>query len=92
MISVGCVGAARSVRRSPEVTTGVVVVVVGDEAPVLPVVPEVADDELLDVVAPPEPDEVTAVREVPQSRPCCRHRGGRGPRQSRSLPHPPWRR
>ena len=47
-------------------TTGVVVVVVGDEPPVLPVVPEVADDELLDVVAPPGPDEVTAVREVPE--------------------------
>jgi len=49
----------------PEVTAGVVVVVVGDELPVLPVVPVLPDDELLDVAMPPEPDEMTAVRAVP---------------------------
>jgi len=43
----------------------VVVVVAGDELPVLPVVPVVPDDELPDVAVPPEPDEVTVVRVVP---------------------------
>lgn len=47
-------------------TTGAVVVVVGDEPPVLPVVPVLPDDELLDVAVPPEPDEVTVVPGVPE--------------------------
>ena len=46
-------------------TTGAVVVVVGDEPPVLPVVP-VLPDELLDVAVPPEPDEVAVVPGVPE--------------------------
>ena len=46
-------------------TTGAVVVVVGDEPPVLPVVPELPD-ELLDVAVPPEPDEEAVVPEVPE--------------------------
>jgi hypothetical protein len=45
------------------VTTGVVVVVVGDEPPELPVVP-VLPDELLDVA--PEPDDMPVVPEVPE--------------------------
>ena len=76
----------------PEVTAGVVVVVVGDELPVLPVVPVVPDDELPDVAVPPEPDEVTVVpRGTGSAPPCCRRRGGRWRRRSRSLPQPPWR-
>jgi hypothetical protein len=46
------------------VTTGAVVVVVGDELPVLPVVPVLPVDELLDVAVPPVPDEVAVVPEV----------------------------
>jgi hypothetical protein len=50
---------------------GAVVVVVGDELPVLPVVPVLPDDELLDVDlldvdVPPEPDDVAAAPEVPE--------------------------
>jgi hypothetical protein len=50
---------------------GAVVVVVGDELPVLPVVPVLPDDELLDVDlldvdVPPEPDDVAVVPEVPE--------------------------
>jgi hypothetical protein len=48
------------------VTAGAVVVVVGDDTPVLPVVPVLLDDELLDVAAPPEPDDVAVVPEVPE--------------------------
>jgi hypothetical protein len=46
------------------VTAGAVVVVVGDEPAVLPVVPVLPDDELLGVAVPPAPDEVALVPEV----------------------------